>query len=165
MQQLQEASVRIDISGGILIAEHVRRLLEIMGIEGSRVFCDSPEDSVLRITIATDESGSILIGTQGAHLYAFQHIVRCILRKNMQSDMRILVDINGYRARRDKGLVGLAEETARKAQKTGQAVVLEPMNAVDRRAVHTALAGHKEVRTESLGEGFSRRVVVRPVFL
>lgn len=165
MQQLQEASVRMDVSGGMLLAEHVRRLLEIMGIEGSRVFCDSPEDNVLRIVIATDESGSILIGAQGAHLYAFQHIVRCVLRKSMQSDMRILVDVNGYRARRDKGLVGLAEETARKVQKTGQAISLEPMNAVDRRAVHTALAGHKEVHTESLGEGFSRRVVVRPVFL
>lgn len=165
MQQLQEASVRIDSSAGILIAEHVRRLLEIMGVQGAQVFCDSLEGEVLRIVIATGESGSILIGAQGAHLYAFQHIVRCMLKKSMQAHVRILVDVNGYRARRDRGLVGLAEETARKAQRTGQAVVLEPMNAIDRRAVHTALSGHKEVRTESLGEGVSRRVVVRPVFL
>ena len=79
--------------------------------------------------------------------------------------MYILVDVNGYRARRERGLAGLAEETARKAQKTGQAVTLEPMNAVDRRTIHTALASHKEVQTESLGEGMSRRVVVRPIFL
>ena len=154
-----------DDSAGILIAEHVRRLLEVMGIEGAQVSCSFPETDTLLISIATEGLGSILIGTQGAHLYAFQHVVRCMLKKSMQSDMRILVDVNGYRARREKGLVGLAEETARKAQKTGLAVELAPMNAVDRRAVHTALASYKDVRTESLGEGVTRRVVVRPIFL
>ncbi|HSX24490.1 MAG TPA: R3H domain-containing nucleic acid-binding protein [Candidatus Andersenbacteria bacterium] len=165
MQRLQESPVQIDTSVAVLIAEHVRRLLSGMGFDGARVVCDSSEDSVLRISIRIEDDGSILIGAQGAHLYALQHIIRCILRKSLQTDMYILVDVNGYRARRERGLAGLAEETARKAQRTGQAVVLDPMNAVDRRTIHTALASHKEVQTESLGEGPARRVIVRPVFL
>ncbi len=165
MQALQESPVQIDNSVAVLIAEHVRRLLNGMGLDGARVVCETSNDNVLRISIRVEDAGSILIGAQGAHLYALQHIIRCILRKSLRTDMYILVDVNGYRARRERGLAGLAEETARKAQKTGQVVTLDPMNAVDRRAIHTALASHKEVQTESLGEGASRRVIVRPVFL
>lgn len=154
MQQLHE-----------LIAEHVRRLLDQMGFAQVRVFCDAPQESTLRISIHTEDSGSLLIGVQGAHLQALEHVTRCVLRKSMQAETFIFVDVNGYRARRERGVVALAEETARKAQKTGQIVELMPMNAVDRRSIHTALAGYKDVVTESMGEGPSRRVVVRPVFL
>src|SRR3989344_5423058 len=99
MQRIQDA----------LIAEHVRRLLNGMGFKDAQVYCDSPQEHMLRISVHTEDSGSALIGAQGARLHALQHIIRCILRKNLHTDVYILVDVNGYRARRERGLAALAE--------------------------------------------------------
>lgn len=148
-----------------LIGEHVRRLLAVIGLSTVTVVCESPSAEVLRISIMAGDDGRALIGPQGSHLESLQHIVRCVLRRHLESTMHIVVDVNGYRARREKSLFGLAEEVARKAQRTGRPVALNPMNALDRRVIHTALATHKEVSTESMGDGRDRRVVVRPVFL
>lgn len=150
---------------GALIAEHIRRLMDTMGLTDIHLECESLEGGVLRISIAADESGKMLIGAQGANLNALQHIVRCVLRKYLDENVRIVVDVNGYRMRRERNLLGFAEEVARRAQKTGRPVALSPMSALDRRTIHAALAGHKEVVTESTGDGIERRVVVRPVFL
>lgn len=148
-----------------LIGEHVRRLLSIIGLEGTQVVCEPSSPETLWISITAPEDGKVLIGPQGAHLEALQHIIRSLLRRHLDANMRIMVDVNSYRARREKSLFGLAEEVARKAHRTGRPVELNPMNAFDRRTVHTALAAHKEVSTESMGDGYDRRVVVRPVFL
>jgi spoIIIJ-associated protein len=155
----------IDDPVDALIAEHVRRLMSAMGMDDVHLTCDSTETSVLRITITATDSGKVLIGAQGANLNALQHIIRCVLRKHLEESVHIIVDVNGYRHRREKNLFGFAEEVARRAQKTGKPVTLSPMNAIDRRIIHTALSGHKEVQTESMGDGRERRVVVRPVFL
>lgn len=148
-----------------LISEHVRRLLASIGFEDIRVVCECPTSEILRISIESGDVGRVLIGPQGAHLEALQHIIRCVLRRHLDTNTHIMVDVNGYRARREKSLFGLAEEVARKAQRTGRPVALGPMNALDRRTIHTALAAHKEVSTESMGDGLQRQVVVHPVFL
>ncbi len=148
-----------------LIAEHVRHLVGTMGLEDIQLDCEAGASGVLRISIMAGESGKMLIGTQGANLNALQHVIRCMLRKHVDETMHIVVDVNGYRIRRERNLLGFAEETARRAQRTGKSVELSPMNAVDRRTIHTALALHKDVVTESTGDGSTRRVVIRPVFL
>ncbi len=155
----------LDNGAGALIEEHVRRLLSAMDFGEAKVTCTSPDEQSLAITIEAGGIGSLLIGTGGAHLLAFQHIVRCLLRHHIEQPVYISVDINGYRGRRERTLQGLAEETARKASRTGQTVVLSPMPASDRRTIHSALANYKDVRTESLGEEPNRRILVRPVFL
>jgi spoIIIJ-associated protein len=157
--------MQLDGPAVALIEEHVRLLLATMGLEAAAVRCNLSGDEALRVTIEAGDDGRMLIGTHGIHLAALQHIVRCLLRRQIQQDVRIVVDVNGYRARRERSLLGLAEEVARKAQRTGQTVVLQPMSAADRRTIHTALATHKDIRTESLGDEPNRRVVVRPVFL
>lgn len=148
-----------------LIAEHVRRFMSVMGMDDIYLECESGESGVLRISIMAGQLGNVLIGAQGASLNALQHVIRCVLRKHFDENVRIVVDVNGYRLRRERSLFGFAEEVAKKAQKTGKPVALSPMNAIDRRIIHTALASHKEVFTESMGDGVDRRVVVRPVFL
>lgn len=147
-----------------LIEEHVRRLLVVMDFSESKVRC-SLQEGTLFITIDASEIGRLLIGSQGGHLIALQHIIRCLLRPHLKESMRIIVDVNGYRARREESLLHLAQEVARKAQRTGRTIAMEPMSSADRRAVHAALANQKDVRTESLGDEPNRRVVVRPVFL
>ncbi len=155
----------LDGATAALIEEHVRRLLSIMNFSDAKVVCTAPDDQSLVIDIDAGDVGSFLIGSQGSHLLAFQHLVRCLLRRQINQPVYISVDINGYRVRRERTLLGLAEETARKAQKTGRTVVLAPMPAADRRTIHSALANYKDVRTESLGEEPNRRIVVRPIFL
>jgi spoIIIJ-associated protein len=148
-----------------MIDDHIRRLMGVMGMDDVQLNCELKEPGVLRVSIMAGPSGNMLIGVQGANLNALQHIIRCVLRKHIAEDVYITVDVNGYRVRRERTLLEFAQEVARRAQKTGKQVTLSPMNAVDRRIIHSALAGHKDVLTESVGDGTQRRVVVRPVFL
>jgi len=157
--------VQLDGPTIALIEEHVRKLLATMSLSQVRVRCEFVADNALKISVEAGDNGRTLIGAHGAHLSALQHIVRCLLRRQINPTVRVLVDVNGYRARRERSLLGLAEEVARKAQRTGRTVVLQPMTAADRRTIHTALANYKDVKTESLGDEPNRRVVVRPVFL
>jgi len=150
----------VDDQALALIQEHVRRLLVTMSIPEAQVKCVIQNDTLL-ITIEAGEVGRLLIGPQGAHLAALQHIIRCLLRPQFKEHIRINVDVNSYRARREHDLMQMALSTARKAQQTGRTVTLEPMNAADRRAVHAALASQPDIKTESLGEEPNRRVVIR----
>lgn len=122
-----------------------------------------PRDELF-ITLEAGEAGKLLIGGQGAHLEALQHILRSILRRTLETPIHILVDVNGYRARREQGLLEMAEAAAARARQAGRTITLAPMSASDRRAVHAALAARGDVHTESVGEEPNRRVVVRPVF-
>lgn len=149
-----------------LIEEHVRHVLVVMGFSDITVHCSVMEDnSVLHVDINAGDAGRFLIGANGSHLVAFQHVLRCLLRGSLPEGTRVVVDVNGYRMRRERGLLDLAQEVARRAHRTGKTVALRPMSAADRRAIHTALASHKNISTESLGEEPNRRVVVRPIFL
>ena len=160
-----------------LIEEHVRHLVSMMGFDRAKVncsFCDIKNSAAalslpvrqhLHIAIDAGPSGRILIGTRGSHLAALQHIIRSLLRRQLKETLRITVDVNGYLAGRERTLLHLAEEAARKAGRTGQAIVLPPMVAAERRTIHASLAARPDISTESLGEEPNRRVVVRPVFI
>jgi len=158
-----------------LIEEHVLRLLHSMGFKQSSVRCsadrkkendqEQQQEDCLLVQVDAGDDGKLLIGTQGCHLIAFQHITRSLLRRQLAQHVYINVDVNGYRARRERVLVSLAETAARRAIAQGRAVVLRPMEASDRRMIHASLAGRSDVRTESLGDDPNRRVVIRPVFL
>lgn len=149
-----------------LIEEHVRHLLAMMGFSDARVRCVALEEGEIRIDIDGKEYGRLLIGTAGTHLIALQHIIRIVLRHHIKGEApRIFVDVNGYRTRREQSLLELAKETAQKANDTGQTVMLSPMTAADRRAIHKALAEYEGIKTESLGQEPNRRVVVKPTLL
>lgn len=117
----------------------------------------------LKISIEAGDDGRRLIGMQGAHLDALQHIIRTLLRRQLTAEAHVWVDVNGYRARREEGLTQLAQQAAAETKRSGRVVELKPMTAADRRAIHTALAARRDVTTESRGEEPRRRVVIRPV--
>ncbi len=149
-----------------LIEEHVRHLVSMMGFDQVKVNCSFlPPCQHLHIAIDAGPSGRILIGTRGSHLAALQHVIRSLLRRQLKETLRITIDVNGYLAGRERTLLHLAEEAARKAGRTGQAIVLPPMVAAERRTIHTSLAARPNISTESLGEEPNRRVVVRPIFI
>lgn len=162
---MTESQVVIDQQATELIEEDIRHLFDVMGFTDIRIRCALKEENTLMVNIDAGNDGRLLIGVKGSHLEAVQHIVRCVLRRRLNNEYRTIVDVNQYRNRREQSLVRLAEQAARKAQQTGRTIVMDAMSASDRRTVHTALAGNKNVHSESLGEDPNRRVVVKPVFL
>jgi spoIIIJ-associated protein len=104
----------------------------------------------------------VLVGRRGETLAALQRIVRLIVSQRTGTRANLVVDAQGYKARRERNLRHLAQRMADEAIKRGQTVVLEPMPAYERRIVHLALQGHTGVYTESIGTGHQRRVTVIP---
>lgn len=158
------ATINLSQADTELIAEHVRHLLATMGFSGATVRCQSLPPH-LYIHIEAGAEGKLLIGTQGTHLAALQHIIRSIMRSTLPAGTRTIVDVNNYRARREQELVEIAETAAQRALTQGQMITLPPMTAADRRVVHTALANRSDVRTVSLGIEPKRSVVIKPVSL
>jgi spoIIIJ-associated protein len=109
-----------------------------------------------------DDGLAILIGKHGATLEALSAVTNAVMHRGQTRDLFFTVDVEGYRARRTAALRGIALRCADKVVHEGVAVELEPMPAAERRIIHLALASHRDVATESTGEGRDRRVVIMP---
>jgi len=121
-----------------------------------------PDGENLTLNIETPES-NLLIGQFGATLKALQHIVRVVARRRADEKVKFLLDVNGYLRQKTSSLSEIAQAAARQAISEKKPVVLRPMSAYERRIVHLELLDSENVKTESIGEGEERRVVVRPV--
>jgi spoIIIJ-associated protein len=116
-------------------------------------------------TIFIDINGNdlgMLIGRRGDHLAQFQYLVNLLCSKSMTDARRVVIDVEGYRTRREESLIGLADRVARQVARSGRAMLMEPMPANERRIIHLKLREHPGVYTESSGEGSNRRVEVFP---
>lgn len=105
----------------------------------------------------------ILIGRRGDTLDALQFLLNLVINDKHASKVKGIIDIENYRAKREETLVSLGHKLAAKARKTGQKVILEPMNPQERRIIHMALQNDKRVKTYSEGEEPFRKVVIEPV--
>jgi len=105
---------------------------------------------------------SILIGRRAETLNAFQYIAGMIVSKELGHPMTLVVDVEGYRARREGQLRLLARRMAEQAVNTGKRQVLEPMPANERRIIHMELRDHEDVSTQSIGEEPRRKVTIIP---
>lgn len=111
----------------------------------------------------TGESAARLAGRDGRTLGAIEVIAYTVLAKQAgRSDLRVRVDVGGFRKRQADTLARLAERLAVQVAKSGEAHELQPMPASERRVIHIALKEHPDVTTESVGEGSSRRLIIRP---
>ena len=110
----------------------------------------------------SSENSGMLIGKRGQTLDAIQYIVEKILNKNVESRIRIQVDVEGYLESRKDNLKELAVKLSKKVKKTGKPVTVGHMSAHDRRIIHVALKNDKKVRTQSMGDGFLRKIVIFP---
>ena len=118
-----------------------------------------------RRTIKVDVRGdnlSALIGRHAETLTAFQHVASLMVGKQTQQWVQLVVDVEGYRDRREKQVLQLAMRMVDQVIKTGRKGSLEPMTASERRAIHIELRGHPAVTTESTGEDPHRKVVILP---
>lgn len=106
----------------------------------------------------------ILIGEKGQTLSEIQHLLRLLLRKKMGDDIFIEIDINDYKEKKKRALQDMVKDVADEVVFYKKEKVLPRMNPYERRIVHMALKERNDVQTESIGEGFSRKVVVKPIF-
>ena len=113
----------------------------------------------LNVNINNAELG-YLIGYRGETLYALQNILTAVSGKNIENKVRVILDIEGYKAKREKTLEDLAEKVARTVIKTRKSVTLEPMGAYERKIIHSKLQNSNKVETKSIGEEPRRRVVI-----
>jgi spoIIIJ-associated protein len=109
------------------------------------------------------ENLGILIGRRGDTLDSLQFLLNLVINDKNNAKVKGIIDIENYRAKREETLIGLGHKLAAKARKTGQKVVLEPMNPQERRIIHMALQNDKRVTTYSEGEEPYRKVVIEPV--
>lgn len=119
------------------------------------------EHRTIQVDVRGDDLSS-LIGRHAETLGAFQHVASLIVGKQTQQWVQVIVDVEGYRARREKQIRQLANRMADQVTKTGRKVTMEPMPSSERRVVHIELRGHPAVKTESTGEEPYRKVVIVP---
>ncbi len=113
----------------------------------------------INIDIISKELG-YLIGYRGETLYALQNILSAIATKGIQNRVRVILDIEGYKAKREKTLEDLAEKVAKTVIKTKKPIKLEPMQAYERKIIHSKLQLNSKIDTTSVGEEPHRRIVV-----
>ena len=113
----------------------------------------------LEIVISGGNS-SCLIGYRGETLYSLQTIISAIANKNFEDKILVIVDVEGYKKKREETLKNLALKIEKTVKRTKKAVNLEPMPAYERRIIHSALQDSKFVKTESTGEEPRRRIIV-----
>lgn len=123
------------------------------------VFADDSQPGAIALHMVGDTLG-ILIGRRGETLDALQYLTSLQVNKGQDEYIRVTVDSENYRAKREDSLRRLALRMANRAQKTGRRVVLEPMNPYERRVLHTTLQNHPAVTTHSEGEEPNRHVVI-----
>jgi spoIIIJ-associated protein len=146
--------------------ETVEELLERMNVRARvTVQRGQAEDDRDRAPVLVDVRGddlSILIGPKAEILNALQYIAGLIVSKEIGKSVPLVVDVEGYRARRSQQIRQIARRMAEQTVRTGHRQVLEPMPANERRLVHIELRDHPGVTTESVGEEPYRKVTILP---
>jgi len=139
----------------------VRFLQDITRMIGAPAEVEVKMDENLCINLSGEKMG-LLIGHRGETLDALQYLTGVVVNKGMNTSLRVSLDTENYRARREETLIRLGQKMAAKARRTGRRVVLEPMNPYERRILHASLQQNPYVDTHSEGDEPNRRVVIVP---
>jgi spoIIIJ-associated protein len=159
------AEVQTEAEVAALAENLLSELLRHLGVEAQvETRYDDPEEGgepVLLLDVVGKDLG-ILIGRRGETLASLQFLLRLMVNNHTRRWMNLVVDVEGYKARRESMLRELAQRMAERAVTTGRVVALEAMPARERRIVHLALRDHPDVSTQSIGEGDARKVTIIP---
>ncbi len=141
--------------------ENVKKFLEDLknNLSENMEYKIEKSNTGLNIYIKGEELG-FLIGYRGENLYAMQNILTAIAGKEIKERVRVILDIEGYKEKRQKTLEDLAEKVAKTVIRSGKPVKLEPMQAYERKIIHSKLQNNTKVETTSIGEEPYRRIVV-----
>ena len=162
-EQDNEPDVTIDRNDELFITSKnfLKQMIEDMGID-----CDiesRTEGNMIKFNIMCSEESDIgiIIGKRGETLDSLQYIVNLVTNRNADTYIRVILDCNQYRSKRERSLQKLARRLADKAVQTGRDIKLEPMNPYERRIIHTYLQNDENVNTFSQGNEPNRRVIIK----
>lgn len=158
-EEIEEDAVDVTEESAALGVETLQKIADLI-TEDAKVSART-EGNRLTLCIEGGNSG-ILIGRKGQTLDAMQFLTDKIINRKSDARVRVRVDIEGYMETRKSNLKHLAYKMADKAKKTGRPATINQMSAQDRRIVHLALKDDTKVRTQSMGEGYYRRLVIFP---
>lgn len=144
-------------------AAETKKLLSLVDIEPTEIKASEEDDQqmVVEITVDEEESG-LLIGYHGETLTALQYLVGQLVNKGKDTWRRILININGYRDRRELQLREMAKNAAERALLSGDEIEMPYLTPAERRIIHLELSEKDTVTTFSEGEGRNRRLIIAP---
>lgn len=140
------------------LQENLQKIVELMGFKDCSLNYDE-QSSRISIFIGDREVSEKNLPVLVSSL---DHLIKLVAKKN-KGERAIFVDVNNYRRERENIILELARGAARKAMATKEEVALPVMNAYERRLIHAELASRPDIKTESVGEGRERYVVVKPI--
>lgn len=145
---------------GEYVKDIIHSIFKKMGLTIAIVEFHEGESKVY-VELESSNSG-LIIGKKGKTLEAVQFLVNLIVNQQNDSDKKIILDIEGYRAKRERSLKNLARNAAVKVSRNGKPFTMEPMNPFERRLIHLTLQNDQRVTTRSEGQGIYRKVKVFP---
>lgn len=157
-----ESMIMADIKNLEPVSDHpvkdfLSELADKMGI--SVTFEVRANDEFVYIDVTGKDTGTI-IGKRGQTLDAIQYLAGLVINKDSDKYIRVVMDAENYRAKREKTLMNLANRLAGKVERTGRSIKLEPMNPYERKIIHSTLQNNPTVTTRSEGEDPYRRVII-----
>ena len=163
VEEVKEVKVKKVVDATRIQEKGKEFLIGLARILDENATCDvTVNDNEVSFSLKGENLGK-LIGYHGENLQALQMLLSG-LKTRGEGAIRLYLDIDGYKANRNQSIIDLANKTAEQAIKIERNIHLDPMNAYDRRIVHTTLQDREDVTTESTGEGEKRHVVVKPIF-
>jgi spoIIIJ-associated protein len=141
------------------VVEFMNTLIKKMGLSGTASISSLSGDKLLLAIESLDSS--LLIGKMGKTLDALQVVANIVSQKSAEHPLRVIIDCENYRERRQQKLINFAEEVADNVRRTRSSRLLEPMNPFERRLVHTALTRFEDIETVSEGDGLYKQIRVR----
>jgi len=152
--------VTIKTDSSMLVArETLERIISLMSLD-SKVSAEKKGDDIV-LNIEGNNTG-ILIGYKGRTLEALEYIVNKAVNKTTENRVRVILDSENYRQRKEESLQRLALKMSEQAKRTRKTVTINAINPHDRRIIHLTLKGDPQVQTKSDGEGLLKKVYIIP---
>lgn len=144
--------------------ERVEEFLKewLQKVDNTLEYTIKEENYTIYVDINGNTAGT-LIGYRGETLNSMQTILSTIANRGFNNKIRLILDIENYRQKREKTLEELAEKVSKTVLKTGKSITLEPMSAYERKIIHSKLQDNNKIETHSIGEGDNRRVVISKI--
>jgi len=144
----------------VVAQETLKKIISLISV-GTKISAEKIGDDIILNIIEGNNPGT-LIGHRGKTLEALEFIVNKVVNKASEKKVKVIVDSENYRQRREEFLKRLAFKMGEKAKKTKQTVIIDPISPHDRRIVHLALKGDHQISTKSKGEGIFKKVFIIP---
>ncbi|MBP3841206.1 MAG: KH domain-containing protein [Bacilli bacterium] len=141
------------------IKDYTYSILKNMGFSVQIEIFNKQETPTFKVYSDND---ALLIGREGKNLKALRHIIGQAIKKEINNNLKFVIDVSNYQEKKEKNLVFLAKRIAREVATSKVEVKLDSMNSYERRIIHNALTNNKKVYTESIGEEPNRCVVLKP---